>query len=525
MHDSRKIGLAMALLLLAGSAVAGDLSPQEARGKQIYFQGTSPRGEAIMASLGADGIRLSASAVTCAGCHGADGRGRPEAGVIPSDITWGHLLKPSGHRHLMGRSHPAFTESSLKQAIVSGLDPAGNRLDASMPVYSLSDADLDDLLAYLKRLESDLDPGLSERIVRIGTLLPSGGRLATIGQGVEEVLSAYFDRVNARGGLYGRRLELVVADYDGTPGSVPTAAEGLSENGGVFTLLSPIAAGAEAELSALAEDSRLPVIGPLTLLSPNPLALNDFTFYLYAGVHEQVRVLVDYAARELALSNPRIALVGAASGGYRDAARAVAQQRAVHSWDVDSPIELADDTDPSAAAAQLAAERIDVLLALGRTNLGSLLAAGEEIGWRPIVLLPSAFADARIFDLSATVQSRIHLAYPTLPSDITTAGAAELQALKSRGAELKQHHHTSRIAALAAAKILIAALKDAGRDLSRDKLLRSLEGLHSLETGLAPPVTYDANRRVGALGAYVVAVDPVQQRFLPIGGWRTPQRL
>ncbi len=522
MRDSHQIGPAIALILLAGSAVAGELTPQETRGKQIYFQGTSPRGAAITALLGADGIRLPASAVTCAGCHGADGRGRPEAGVIPSDITWNHLLKPYGHRHVMGRSHPAFTESTLKQAIVAGHDPAGHRLDTSMPVYDLTDADLDDLLAYLKKLEGDLDPGLSETAIRIGTLLPVDGRLAAIGRGVQEVLGAYFDRVNGQGGFYGRRLELIVAECDGTPESVAAAAESLSMSGVVFTLLSPIVAGAEAELSALAEDSRLPVIGPLTLLSPDSLALNDFTFYLYAGVREQVRVLVDYAARELALQNPRIALVGENSRRYRDAARAVAEQRAVHSWDADPPIELADDTDPSAAASRLAADRIDVLLALGRADLGDLLAAGEKIGWRPVVLLPSAFADARIFDLPATAKGRIHLAYPTLPSDITRAAAEELRVLTQH--ESAKRHLTSQISALTAAKILAAALKDAGRELSRDKLLRSLENLHSLETGLAPPVTYGANRRVGALGAYVVAVNPTERRFLPVGGWRTPQK-
>ncbi len=101
--------------LLLRPLLAPPLTPQELRGKQIYFEGTSPRGGKITAYVGEDRIQLPGSAATCGSCHGPDGRGRPEAGVIPSDITWDHLMKAYGHSHPMGRKHPAFTEASLKR--------------------------------------------------------------------------------------------------------------------------------------------------------------------------------------------------------------------------------------------------------------------------------------------------------------------------------------------------------------------------------------------------------------------------
>lgn len=515
-HVARLLLTVILALSLATSASAGDLSPQEVRGKQIYFQGTSPRGEAIAAYLGADATRLPGAAATCAGCHGADGRGRPEAGVIPSDVTWEHLLKPYGHRHVMGRRHPAFTEDSLKDAIRTGRDPAGNHLDPSMPVYEMADADLDDLLAYLRRLKHDFDPGITETALRIGTILPTG-RMTAIGGSVREVLEGHFAAVNARGGIYGRRLVLVEALYDDTRESPLAAAERLLEDGGIFALLSPVVAGADSEISALVEERRLPMIGPVTLYSPDPWLLNDFTFYLFSGVREQVRVLVDFAARELELADPGLAVLGADAGVLE----AIARQRAVHGWSDVPPAVLENGEPPAAAAARLAAEGVEALVVLDRGDLGGLLAAGETIGWRPQVLVPGAFVGPEILDLPTGFANRVHLAYPTAPSDVTRAGAAELaRHLEGRGTA--PGHRTSQVAALAAAKILTAGLKGAGRELSRDKLLRSLEQLHEHPTGLTPAVTYGANRRVGALGAHTVAVDLEHRRFVP-GGWRTPR--
>jgi len=68
--------------LLAPAVSAGDLSPQEERGKQIYLAGTSPREEPLAAYAGEDSTCLPGFAATCASCRGHDGHGRPEADTV-----------------------------------------------------------------------------------------------------------------------------------------------------------------------------------------------------------------------------------------------------------------------------------------------------------------------------------------------------------------------------------------------------------------------------------------------------------
>jgi mono/diheme cytochrome c family protein len=183
-------------------------TPQERRGKQLYLTGTSGSGREVLAYIGDESLEVPGSAMACANCHGLNGEGKPEGGVVPSNLVWEGLTKPYGVTHAGGRSHPPYTERALELAVTRGLDPAGHRLSNVMPRYQMSREDMDDLIAYLKRLGKDVDPGVSDGRVVIGTVLPARGDLAGVGQAVRAVTTAYFEEVNSRNGMYNRTLEL-----------------------------------------------------------------------------------------------------------------------------------------------------------------------------------------------------------------------------------------------------------------------------------------------------------------------------
>ncbi|HSP78811.1 MAG TPA: c-type cytochrome, partial [Myxococcaceae bacterium] len=203
-------GLRLLALLLGGlccGAAPGSapLTPREQAGRKIYLEGESPSERELSATLGA-GVRLPGTAVPCVNCHGEDGAGRPEGGVLPPEITWTELVKPYGHVHPTGRRHPAFDEKSVARAISGGVDPGGNRLDPAMPRYSLAQEDMTSLLAWLKRLEHERAPGVTETELRIGIVLPTKGRLGALGQAMRGMLRACLDERNAAGGIHGRKL-------------------------------------------------------------------------------------------------------------------------------------------------------------------------------------------------------------------------------------------------------------------------------------------------------------------------------
>ena len=84
---------------------------------------------------------------------------------------------------------------------------------------------------------------------------------------------------------------------------------------------------------------------------------------------------------------------------------------------------------------------------------------------------------------------------------------------------LPTQYVAAQMSAYSAAKILVEALKRAGKDLNREKLIQALEGLYEYQTGFTPAVTYGPNRRIGAMGAYVVTIDLKKKEFAPASGW------
>lgn len=161
------------------------LSPEEKRGKAFYLRGESSSGQEITAMMGE--IEVPATTLTCGGCHGARGGGKTEGGVTAGNISWSDLTKPYGHAHEAGRKHPAFSETSFVRTVTAGIDPAGNKLSVAMPTYRMPMQDMSDLLAYLKRIETDFDPGVSETSIVIGTLLPDKTALTGLAQAMEDV--------------------------------------------------------------------------------------------------------------------------------------------------------------------------------------------------------------------------------------------------------------------------------------------------------------------------------------------------
>jgi ABC-type branched-subunit amino acid transport system substrate-binding protein len=514
------LGLCLSLSLCLPAASAAPLTPQELMGRQIYVEGTSPRGKVLRALIGASDTPVEGATLPCANCHGADGRGRPEGTVKPPDITWPELTKPYGHRHENGRMHPAYDAHGFAETLTHGKDPGGNRLDVAMPRYLLALDDMDSLLAYLKRIDSDLDPGLTADRLRIGTLLPGSGRLAEIGQAMGGVLRARIALLNAQGGIFGRQLELVAAEYSDDRAVALRNAENLFAQQQVFAVVSPFTSGLEVQLGALAERLQVPVVGPFTLQTQSAQQVNRHTFYVLPGLTEQVRVLAEFATRQLRLADPAVAVLHAVEDGLQATADAAVGAFRQRGWNRSVALHYESGRQqPRELVAKLQQSGVQVLLFLGSdAELEPLGAAMRDAIWSPYLLAPGVRVGRAAARLPATLGNRVFLAYPTQPADITREGALSLGATP-RGPNAAARHQPAQVSAHASLLVLEEGLKRAGRDLSRAKLIAALENLFSFETTVTPAVSYGPNRRVGALGGYVVAVDPGSHEFKPVGGY------
>jgi hypothetical protein len=115
------------------------------------------------------------------------------------------------------------------------------------------------------------------------------------------------------------------------------------------------------------------------------------------------------------------------------------------------------------------------------------------------------------------VEQRVTLCQPA-PAALPADGLARF------GELLNTHRLPARslafqAGAFAMAQVLEEAMKRAGARLTRAAFVGALESLRDFKTGVAPPLSFGANRRIAIRGAVLTRYDPEQGRRVPVGDW------
>lgn len=291
MTISSRVRLVTALLasVCFANASHAQLRPDEARGRSIYYGERSSALEQATARISDMDVDLPARSFPCASCHGEKGEGNSERGIVPSNLSRDALTRPYEVAGQTGRMRPGYTREKFARAVQTGVDSGGSLLDQSMPRFNLTDRDTADLWAFLAQLASIEAPGMDDGTIRI---LLSQDNDAAPAEAERKIVEALFADLNAVGGIYGRKLELVVAKVND-----PVPSD-------IFAALFP----------PPYPENDLPIVGVRGSGGADPQV-----FRLMPGLSEQEAGLRLYAAREweaVRLADPcleedgRVALLG-----------------------------------------------------------------------------------------------------------------------------------------------------------------------------------------------------------------------
>ncbi len=498
------------------------LTEQQQRGKQFYSTGVSVTG-GTTAVLGDSISEIPASALKCVNCHLQDGRGKPEGGILPSNICWDELTKPYGSRIAPGRNRPPYDALLLKRAITMGLDSSGRSLDHAMPRYRMTNSDLADLVSYLMVLGRELDPGLSAHRVRIGVILPPSQRFPEMNQAMRAALAAFVSEFNRAGGVYHREIDLRFTESPARREDRSEAAIEFVKREQVFALATSFIAGAEADIARRLDEEGVPLIGAQTLYPQMDFPLNRHVFYLTSGLQAQCRALIRFA-RDRRLNNRQSAVLlfsqdkehsdeGNANAGLAVVANSIKTSCSELGWKLQQL-----PAPPKGIDQRLVETRSSVIFSLltGEQNVRFLKSAAAN-DWYPTCFLLGDLAGRELFEAPAGFDRRLFLSFGSLPSQLPFG----IRAHSKLADEFKLP--TTQLAAqfetLAAMTTLVQALQQAGTRLSRDRLIEQLETFHEYRTGFAPPITFGPNRRLGANGSYVVTLDLTNKKLVSVSDW------
>lgn len=444
-------------------------------GESIYRSGAAPDGE-ITATITGGEVRVAATMVPCASCHGADGRGGTEGGLISPDIRWSTLTKPYAVIAANGRRRGPYSRRLLKRAITIGVDANGNALSPVMPRFQMSGKQIESLMTYLEALDGATSPGVNDSTVRVGVVLPPAEPLPALRAAFRSVIAAYFEEISRSGGVFGRRIEPVFTEGKGNADERASALRNFVRANDVLALAPAFTDGAEEAMAKVADEERVPLLASMTSRPASSVESHAWARDLYAGVDEQARLLAWFAARRLEAKGPVAVIADSESRAAQSAiaeldALGVAATR-VSSWPDSVPIAifLGDESMLHGALRPAA-----TLLAPGAVTPPSLL-RGVPQG------------------------TRVFISLPTTMEDLTPEGLA----VWKKVAPPASPYRGNELAALAAATLFVHALERAGRDLTRQSFMNALDAVQRLRTGFSPPLTFGPNRRIGSLGAWIV---------------------
>lgn len=524
----------------ASLSIPSQLTPVEERGKKIYLKGDDA-GEEITALLGGSDSEVPATAFACATCHGLTGEGTIEGGLQTPALVWSALMSANTSA-LTTRERIAYTEAALVRAIRGGLDPSGGRLHPGMPRYRMSDEQAASLVAYLKKLGREAEPGVSETTIKVGAALPLSGALAQVGQDLKATLAASFAEANEQGDIYGRRFELLVEDSRGDVEGTREATRKLIEQGGVFALAGSYEPRGSVAADEFLRQSEVPLVGPVTLTPRLTLPPNRFIFYLLPTFEEQARSLVDFiaaqatngrAAGEAAPAKDgqtapvlqkklRVAVVYVNGELESSALAALRAQARLRSLEIVSEQSYeAGRFAPARTVEMLARARPDHVFFFGSApDIVACAREMERAQLKAALVSSVMMLGGGAFELPPQVAARTFLAYPSaLPNQEDFAEF--LSVMQRRGVPLRSP--AFQTIAYAAAKTLIEATKLSTRGLSRPTFVNALEGLRGYRTGVVPPLSFGPNRRVGVAGSYVVGIDLANKRYTALSEQIVPR--
>jgi len=124
-------------------------------GERIYFTGRNNQGEYVSYTGGPAYGGMMGGRLACVSCHGEDGRGgfhwMHMQQMDAPDIRYSALIADHDEEE-EEMSMEDYGLESFRNAVVLGQHPDSDSLSNDMPRWEMSDADLADLLDFLKTL-------------------------------------------------------------------------------------------------------------------------------------------------------------------------------------------------------------------------------------------------------------------------------------------------------------------------------------------------------------------------------------
>lgn len=169
------------------------------------------------------------------------------------------------------------------------------------PLRCLRLALLAGLLSLMLNSMLMAEPGISANQVLLGMANAQTGPASGIGAGVSAGAQAYFSRVNAAGGIHGRKISLILKDDGYEPARTAAVTHELIEQDGVFALLGYVGTPTSRAALPIALDAQVPYLFPFTGAEFLRTPVRESVFTVRASYYDETEAIVEHLTNDLGM--------------------------------------------------------------------------------------------------------------------------------------------------------------------------------------------------------------------------------
>ena len=345
-------------------------------------------------------------------------------------------------------------------------------------------------------LASPLPPataaGVTDTEIRIGNIMPYTGPLTAFAS-IGRAEAAYFDMINERGGINGRKITFITRDDSSNPVTALEETKNLVEDQNVLFMFGSFGTPDNLATRKYLNEKNIPQLfvasGDEEWAHPKKF---PWTMGWQPTFRSEGRIYANYI--QASYSDSKIAVLWQNDQFGRDLFRGLQEGLGVTANNIVADIAIEADMSIDTQVDILKASGADVLVLNCAPPISArAMRRAAEIDWHPVLLLVNAAASIANALRPAGLENAIGVISTAFLKDIGDATGKDAPAMKAWLAFMDKYYPDGdkddgyAIFGYAAAETLLQVLTQCGDDLSRENIMKQAASLKNYQSPVALP--------------------------------------
>jgi branched-chain amino acid transport system substrate-binding protein len=339
--------------------------------------------------------------------------------------------------------------------------------------------------------------GVTDTEIKIGTSQPLSGSAASIGKSHLTAQEAFVERLNARGGIWGRKVKLVTQDDGFVPERAVANTQFLIDREQVAAIWGNVGTAPAVASMVVTEAAKVPFLFPYALDRTVTAPVKPYTFSMATPAYNQNVALSNLMTKTDPFKGKKIGVMVINSPDGIQTLDGFKAGASASQIVLDNTYERNSVTFKSQLLAFKAAGAEVVYTGVNDTQFAKVLVEADEIGFKPIFFGSTGVVSTQSIALSAGKAEGAYSLVFTAPLDSDARGIGEMNAAVKKFRP-NDAVGTFSVHGWATGLILQEALLNAGPCITSDTIKTALEKLKNFDpAGLTGAVTFTKTNHLG----------------------------